>query len=387
MVTHITAAQLKQLCPKAPAGRVDAIAAAATANFSKYGITTPLRIAHFFAQVAHESGGFRYVEEIASGAAYEGRKNLGNTETGDGKRFKGHGLIQTTGRFNHREVTKQLRKRGHNCPDFEESPKKLTEFPWAFLSACEYWHSRKLNALADADNVLAITKKVNGGTNGLADRKAYLAKAEAIFADAPPELPEIPPEEVSPDGGMRGDPEVWQVQSRLKAMNYGPGILDGGWGGMTAGAIVAFINDRELNLPAPTSLKMFRAVRPKLLVEIAKAEAENFQRPIGPEREDATAIEIAPKVEPIRETIWSRFLAKLQAIGTGVAALFWGLISWFQDNETLGPIIELVSIIPNWAWIGLVLTAMGIISGLIWRSQRKAEASVLDLHHTGKLQT
>lgn len=135
-----------------------------------FGLDRPERLAHFIAQLAHESAGFSTTREFASGKAYEGRKDLGNTRPGDGVRFKGHGLIQTTGRANHREFTGWAQERFKEAPDFEKEPEKLTEFPWALLSALYYWDSRKLNALADKNNIEMITKRINGGRNGLADR-------------------------------------------------------------------------------------------------------------------------------------------------------------------------------------------------------------------------
>ena len=137
-------------------------------------LNTPLRLAHFLAQVAHESGGFRYMEEIASGSAYEGRADLGNTQPGDGKRYKGRGPLHLTGRANYRRVGCALGLA------LEEHP-ELVAYPCIGLwVACHYWTDRGLNALADRDDVEAITRKVNGGLNGFADRKARLTAAKGL---------------------------------------------------------------------------------------------------------------------------------------------------------------------------------------------------------------
>ncbi|KAK4833133.1 hypothetical protein QYF36_023364 [Acer negundo] len=150
---------------------------AANVHFRTYGILdTPLRLAHFMAQVAHESGGFRYMEEIASGRAYEGRKDLGNTVPGDGKRYKGRGPIQLTGRANYRTFGRKV------GIDIEQHPEIVAVPSFGLLVGCMYWDDRKINLLADADDVEAVTRKVNGGLNGLADRKAYLAKAKGLLA-------------------------------------------------------------------------------------------------------------------------------------------------------------------------------------------------------------
>lgn len=177
MVT-ITIDRLRRLAPR---GRPDILAAVAAGGgvLDQYDITTPSRIAHFLAQIAHESAGFRTTEEYASGAAYEGRKDLGNVKPGDGRRFKGRGLIQLTGRANYQAYGERL------GVDLVRSPERAAEPALSLRIACEYWRAKGLNGLADRDDVVGITKRINGGTNGLADRKALLAKAKAIFAGTP----------------------------------------------------------------------------------------------------------------------------------------------------------------------------------------------------------
>jgi putative chitinase len=138
-------------------------------------ITTPLRLAHFIAQLAHESDRFKAMEEYASGVAYEGRADLGNTMPGDGRRYKGRGPIQLTGRANYREYGRKL------GIDLEAHPEIAALPSIGMMTACRYWTVKGLNALADADNVEAITRKINGGTNGLADRKALLKVAKGLF--------------------------------------------------------------------------------------------------------------------------------------------------------------------------------------------------------------
>lgn len=157
--------------------RAAELALAAVVHFPAYGIMdSALRLAHFMAQLVHESGSFRYMEEIASGQAYEGRADLGNTQPGDGKRFKGRGPIQITGRANYRQFGRAIGIDIENHPEIAAVPSIGLHL------ALEYWAVKKLNALADADDVLTITRRINGGTNGLADRKAHLAKAKGLFA-------------------------------------------------------------------------------------------------------------------------------------------------------------------------------------------------------------
>lgn len=156
--------------------RAAELALAANVHIPKVGIdATALRFAHFFAQLGHESGGFRYMEEIASGQAYEGRASLGNTQPGDGKRYKGRGPIQLTGRANYREYGRRLGVDLENHPEIAAIPS------FGMLTACTYWDVHGLNALADGDDVTAITRKINGGVNGLEDRKARLVAVKALL--------------------------------------------------------------------------------------------------------------------------------------------------------------------------------------------------------------
>lgn len=152
------------------------ISAIFSATLNHYAINTRLRIAHFMGQVTHECDGFVTTEEYASGAAYEGRQDLGNTQRGDGKRYKGRGLIQLTGRANYREIGQRL-----NLP-LEEEPELAAEPVNALKIACEYWKMRNINTQADQDNLFAATRLVNGGLNGLEDRRRYLIKAKSELA-------------------------------------------------------------------------------------------------------------------------------------------------------------------------------------------------------------
>lgn len=139
-------------------------------------INTPLRVAHFLAQVCEESDGFVTAEEYASGAAYEGRKDLGNTEPGDGERFKGRGLIQVTGRYNYMKYSQLLKL------PLIASPQTAAVPGYAARIAVAFWTLHGLNAFADSDDVESITERVNGGLNGLLIRQGYLAQAKLALA-------------------------------------------------------------------------------------------------------------------------------------------------------------------------------------------------------------
>lgn len=143
------------------------------------GITTRLRISHFLAQLLHESAAFRYTEEIASGQDYEGRRDLGNTVAGDGRRFKGRGLIQLTGRANYAAFGRAV------GVDVLARPHLVAELPLAVQTATWYWTTRRLNDLADQGDteavLRAVTRKVNGGYNGIEDRLRYFMRAGAAL--------------------------------------------------------------------------------------------------------------------------------------------------------------------------------------------------------------
>lgn len=154
---------------------------APTGKIFDININSPLRLAHFLAQLAHESDGFKTMEEYASGAAYEGRADLGNIHPGDGVEYKGRGWIELTGEANYLRFFKETGvdiwddpKDSHDNDD----PKKAATPEVSAQTAVWYWQAHNLNALADKDDVRGITKKINGGYNGLDSRKAYLSRAK-----------------------------------------------------------------------------------------------------------------------------------------------------------------------------------------------------------------
>lgn len=176
---EITKQQLLAIMPNART-RADVFLPYLNRYMAKYGISTRMRVCHFLAQIAHESGELRYTKELASGAEYDtGRKAqlLGNTpqKDGDGQRYKGRGLIQITGRANYKQISDATGIDFYNHPDWLELPQ------WATMSACWWWNNRGLNAMADRDELTNITKKINGGTNGLQDRLMYLGRAKKVI--------------------------------------------------------------------------------------------------------------------------------------------------------------------------------------------------------------
>lgn len=171
----ITKQQLQTIYKECPASRIDLFLEPLVRTLAEFEINTPQRIRMFLSQIGHESGQLRYVEELASGKAYEGRTDLGNTEPGDGVRYKGRGLIQITGRRNYALAGLAL-----DLP-LLETPTMLQEVLPAARSAGWFWKNSNLNTLADLGLFKEVTKRINGGYNGYADRyKLYQRALEVV---------------------------------------------------------------------------------------------------------------------------------------------------------------------------------------------------------------
>ncbi|MCY7262712.1 glycoside hydrolase family 19 protein [Pseudomonas protegens] len=180
----ITEQQLLQILPNARR-QAGVFVPALNATMSKYAIITRLRVAAFIAQIGHESGHLQYVRELGNDrylSKYDTgtlAKRLGNTPEadGDGQKYRGRGLIQITGRANYEACSEALfcDSRLLNTPELLESP------TYAALSAGWFWQQASLNTLADKGDFLTITKRINGGTNGLADRQALYERALKVL--------------------------------------------------------------------------------------------------------------------------------------------------------------------------------------------------------------
>jgi putative chitinase len=173
----ITLDQLRQIMPLARS-RASRFLGPLNSTMARYEINTTVRQAAFLAQIAHESGSLRYTEELASGEAYEGRVDLGNTQPGDGVRFKGRGLLQITGRANYGDCSASLFGL-RQVLIFH--PRLLTSPHYAAASAGWFWDARELNKLADATSFSTITRRINGGLNGYAERLAFYLRALEVL--------------------------------------------------------------------------------------------------------------------------------------------------------------------------------------------------------------
>jgi len=182
----ISYGMIRDCFPRLAPARLQIFTEAFNLHFPAYGLTSPIRIAAFMAQIGHESGDLRHTVEIWGPTPQQRRyeppselaNRLGNTQPGDGERFKGRGLIQVTGRFNYAQLSQALGE------DFIGKPALLESPNMAVKSACWWWSSRNLNDLADANdehNFRKITRIINGGLNGWDDRLERWQRYKNIF--------------------------------------------------------------------------------------------------------------------------------------------------------------------------------------------------------------
>jgi putative chitinase len=224
-------------------------------TLERYAIATRLRIAHFLGQTCVEAAGFRTTEEFADGTAYEGRKDLGNTEPGDGPRYKGRGLIQLTGRSNYRAMGKALKL------DLENNPAQAAEPALSLVIACEYWKSRRINDAADQDDVMRVTRLINGGLNGLEERRNFTSRAKAALArlegilitGAQPEATHV-----TLHRGAKGE-EVAGLQRMLRGLGFALAV-DGDFGPATELAVTQFQQAQDLTTDGVVGAKTWAAL-------------------------------------------------------------------------------------------------------------------------------
>ena len=218
----ITKEMLRKLAPTAKEEIISHLAENLDDQLAKYNIDDYLRVCHFLAQAAHESASFKTLEEYASGSAYEGRKDLGNAQLGDGRRYKGRGIFQLTGRANYRTYGQKL---GY---DLEGNPELAKEPLISIKTACEYWNSRKLSELAKA----IIPKDIKLSTNKSKD------------SPPPPVDPIVPPIVVA----KLGDNSSYVKDLQQMLISKGATIkADGAFGPMTEQAVIEFQRKSGLN--------------------------------------------------------------------------------------------------------------------------------------------
>jgi putative chitinase len=378
----ITAAQVKRFAPGARADIVEALVNGAP-EMRAAGITTPLRLQHFMAQIYPETGGLKFLEEnlrysakrlrqvwparfptdasaqpfannpeALANKVYGGR--LGNKEPGDGWRYRGRGMMQTTGRRNYRAA------------GYEDRPDDLRIPDVALNSALTFWKDNGCNAIADRDDVAALRKRINGGTHGLADARAALAKAKTVFTDAPARrhgaasLAPAPPERQEDEPAHITDPhQVSLVQTWLRNLGYTEvGTPDGKMGPFTKAGITAYRADKGLPLGD--------WIDDDLLLTLAK---DREPRQVAPERANADSAKVAAVAPEARQNWCSKMWAGAAAVLSGIGAFGQGVLSQFQAaKEYIQPVQDMLSDVPTWIWFA----AAAGIAGYIWNANRKA---------------
>jgi putative chitinase len=243
---------------------IEAIGPMLQQTLTELGLNTDLRAVHFIAQACHETMGLALLEEQDSGVGYENRADLGNTQPGDGPRYKGRGIFQLTGRKNYKTYGDKLGLDLINHPGLAADPINSLRI------ACEFWNRNNLNTYADADDVLAISKIINTGhngttmPNGLQDRKDYLAKAKAALGSVNLS-PSAPPQAAAPAAGMpplrpndKGPP-VTILQEKLIAAGYTVAV-DGDYGPNTEKMVRQFQRDHKLEEDAIVGAATWKAL-------------------------------------------------------------------------------------------------------------------------------
>jgi putative chitinase len=392
---------------------VNGMAAHLPAMFAHFDITTPRRQAHFVSQVALECDYFQTLEEYASGAAYEGRKDLGNTQPGDGRRFKGRAPLQVTGRANYAQAQRDLSALGFTC-DLLNHPEQLAEDVRLATWACGvWWHRNKTNAVADADaDGEKVSRAVNLGNpkarkpaNHEADRKALFAAATEILANPPlvkvaatktpaaanapaPVMPSPPPEPGPPKVVNNALPDfvIEAAQRKLRELGYFEvGKPDGSAGDRTVGAVSAYQSAKGLPVTGVLDPDTIRVLG-----------EDKTPRAVAPERANATLDDLraggsrtVTKIDEAKSKLGKANVAQAWQAVVGVVLGGVGAVkSLFSDTwESLGVMREVITDIPLWAWGALAVVISYVTyrhNSQAARAGEEAQLARLDDERTGK---
>lgn len=348
----VTKAELKAFLPNAKTALVDAVVGEWQLA-EQAGIVTPRRIRLFLSSIATETGGLRAIVEsltytsasrirktwpsrFKSDAAarpyvrqakklaikvYGGRMGNAAYPSDDGWRFRGGGMMQTTGRAGYRSL------------GFEDNPETLQSNPKvAFQTAVREWAKRGCNELADRYDVVGVRRAINGGTNGLDHMRAHLANAERVW-----------PDEVDAQGVTEAE-TVKAVQERLKALGYTEvGAADGKIGRYTRTAILAFRSDNGLPLATIIDAEFLRALQ--------RAPS----RQVDPGRAGAPAKEVIKKVPEVKANWWSKIVSAITAFGSGTAAVVTGTADQLGEAKSyIDPVKDYAATVPSFVWLLLV---------------------------------
>lgn len=458
MTQSIAAAQVKAIAGAgARSDLVAAIVRGWPAAVAKAGVTSRLRAAHFLAQIMTETGGLQILEESGayraprimqifgvgkhSAAVTEAEakriaalpvaqrgpvlfnrvygvgnptkmREFKNTGPNDGWLYRGGGMMQATGKSNYAAMAKKT-----GLP-LVEHPELLHQPDSAFMAAYLEWaQGGRCNAAADRDDVVEVRRIINGGRNGLAECRKYLAKAKQVLADYsvapatafvaadpaadqdavaaadpdPAPAPELAPPNVQPLDPVPGDPVLYDVQQRLKARRYSPGVLDGKWGGGISGALSGFLNDRGLVLPLPTSVETFHGIADQVRDELAAAEAEGWFRPVSEARAKADPqilSQLAPEIVPARRNflaaLWASIVAGAGAVYqtvSGYVSEAWDFFTEHRDVVDDHPGLvsaawSHLSTVPAGVWLALGAGGLAFIAYNSWRAIKTSTLAV-----------
>lgn len=268
---------------------------------ARAGLDRPHRLAHYLAQILHENGRFKYDREVwgptPAQERYDTRTDLGNTpeKDGDGEKYKGRTGTQITGKSNYEQFRDWCRATGLNPPDFVADPDLVNTDPWEGLGPIWYWTTRKLNALADKNDIEQITKRINGGRNGLEDRITMYERVAMVL-----------------NGFDLKDVEG--AQRTLQAEGYlpqGDDQIDGDIGPKTRAAL-----HMRLAKEMPASAPEVETVKPGPVVE---------------EREVEVEVEV-PKVPKGAEKRGWNWLV-------GIGGILMAPVTWFLELDAAGKVI------------------------------------------------
>lgn len=330
-------------------------------------------------------------------------REFGHTKPGQGWLYRGGGMMQTTGLANYRD---KARKTG--LP-LVEHPEMLHQPGPAFMTAYLEWAQGGCNAAMDRGDITGARKIINGGTNGLSECKRYYASALKVLADYsasavapatfipgdldsteaemqaaidahpddPVEQPDDAPPNVQPVGRKQPDLVLLDVQTRLKARRYPPGVLDGLWGSGTSGALSGFMNDRGLRLHLPSNIAEFHEIADEVQAELLEAEQENWFRPVSEARAAAKpeiVKELAPETVPVKRNwlvaLWGSIAAFFSAIWDTVSGYVSQAWDFFTDHKDvvddhpgiMATVWDHVASVPTPVWLALVGAGLAFIA-------------------------
>lgn len=381
----ITATLLRAIAPRANPKLAGELAAAMTEILPAADIATPLRLAHFLAQAAHESDGFKTLSEYwgptPAQKAYEGRRDLGNVKRGDGRLYRGRGIFQLTGRANYRSVGEKL-----GLP-LEAEPALAAEPQHAVRIAAEYWTSRKLNEAADADELRVITRRINGGLNGLADRSRYLVRAKLALMPTPVQSsapPSIMLSETDPLIGPDSPPALVRLlQSELNQRNYDCGAEDARFGALTRAAVLALKANEGLETATPAiRLSAVTAAKPWVIADRQETTAKDLRRAGDPAMNFTARIKAA--------VAW---LLGLFGLGGGATAIegagdgssFFDHASdalglWERLQVLIAPFADMARFAVHWLWLPAVVALV-----VTWLLSRHCEKERLAAYKSARM--